>query len=45
VLTKAWDKPLPRITGLSSEAQIAAEDENVRASVAYARDVLDLEAD
>ena len=45
VLSKAWDKPLPRITGLASEAQIAAEDDNVRASVAYARDVLKLEAD
>ena len=45
VLARAWDRPLPRITGLAAEAQVAAEDENVRASVAHARDVLKLEAD
>lgn len=45
VLSRAWEKPLPRITGLAPEAQMAAEDDNVRASVAYARDVLKLEAD
>lgn len=45
VLSRAWDRPLPRIAGLSPVAQIAAEDENVRTSVAYARDVLQLEAE
>lgn len=45
VLSQAWERPLPRITGLTAAAQIAAEDEHVRASVAYARDVLKLEAD
>lgn len=45
VLHRAWEQPLPRITGLTAEAQVAAEDENVGASVAYARDVLKLEAD
>jgi sugar phosphate isomerase/epimerase len=45
VLSRAWDRPLPRITGLAPAAQVAAEDENVRISVAYARDVLKLEAD
>ncbi len=45
VLANAWDRPLPRITGLTPEAQVAAEDENVRASVAYARETLKLEID
>lgn len=45
VLSRAREQPLPRISGLPAEAQVAAEDENVRASVAYARDVLKLEAD
>jgi hypothetical protein len=45
VLTRAWDRPLPRTTGLDAEAQLAAEDENVRASVAYAVNVLKLGAD
>jgi hypothetical protein len=31
-------KPLPRISGLSSEAQLEAEQENVRASLQYARE-------
>lgn len=44
VLGRSWDRPLPRTTGLSAEAQVAAEDENVRASVAYAVDVLKLGA-
>lgn len=45
VLPHAWPRPLPRLTGLSATAQIAAEDEHIRASVAYARDVLRLEGD
>jgi len=45
VLSRAWEQPLPRISGLSAAAQVAAEDDNVRASVAYARDVLNLESD
>ncbi len=42
VLGKAWTRELPTITGLSPEAQIAAEDENVRRSVEYARTTLKL---
>ncbi len=42
VLGRAWSRALPRITHLSPEAQIAAEDENVRRSVAYAKDTLKL---
>ena len=45
VLSRAWDRPLPRVADLSAEARLAAEDENIRTSVAYARDVLKLEAD
>lgn len=42
MLARAWEDPLPRTTGLSPEEQIAAEDENVRLSAAYARDTLGL---
>lgn len=42
VLARAWSDPLPRISHLAPEEQIAAEDENVRASVRYAKDVLKL---
>jgi 3-oxoisoapionate decarboxylase len=42
VLSRAWDRPLPRTSTLGPDAQIAAEDENVRASLAYARDTLRL---
>lgn len=45
VLSSAWTRPLPRITGLGAEARIAAEDDNIRTSCTYARDVLKLEAD
>ena len=34
--------PLPRITGMSLEAQLQLEDDNVRKSIAYARQHLDL---
>lgn len=44
VLTRAIES-LPRISHLSPAAQLTAEDDNVRASVAYARDTLKLEAD
>lgn len=37
VLSKASAKPLPRITGLSSEQALAAENENIRRCVEYAK--------
>jgi 3-oxoisoapionate decarboxylase len=40
ILTRASEVPLPRITGLSPAEQLAAEDENVRRSEAFARTVL-----
>ncbi len=40
VLSHARDAPLPRISGLAPHVQLAAEDDNVRTSVAWARDVL-----
>ena len=42
VLARASPSPLPRITGLTPEQMLAAEDANVRASVAYARKTLGL---
>jgi sugar phosphate isomerase/epimerase len=42
VLGKAWTDPLPRISHLPPAAQIEAEDENVRRSVAYAKASLKL---
>jgi len=42
VLGRSWADPLPRISHLDPEAQIAAEDDNVRTSVDYAKNVLDL---
>jgi sugar phosphate isomerase/epimerase len=45
VLDKARDRPLPHTTGLTADAQIAAEDEHVAASVEYARRVLKLSAE
>jgi 3-oxoisoapionate decarboxylase len=42
VLGKAWSDPLPHITQLTKPQQIEAEDDNIRRSVAYARDVLKL---
>jgi sugar phosphate isomerase/epimerase len=42
VLEKATDGPLPHTTGLTAEAQIAAEDEHVAASIEYATRVLKL---
>jgi 3-oxoisoapionate decarboxylase len=40
VLTRASAVPLPRMTGLSPAEQLAAEDDNVRRSEAFARTVL-----
>jgi sugar phosphate isomerase/epimerase len=40
VLSKAWPKPLPRVTGLEAAARLAAEDDNVKSCMAYARSVL-----
>ena len=37
VLQKGAKSPLPKTTGLSMEAQLKAEDENVRKSIEYAR--------
>jgi len=42
VLARASATPLPKITGLTPEQMLAAEDANVRASVAYARKTLGL---
>jgi sugar phosphate isomerase/epimerase len=42
VLSKASPEPLPRITGLAPAQMLAAEDENVRACVAYAKGELRL---
>ena len=42
VLSKASRDPLPRITGLTPERMLAAEDDNVRACVAYAKGTLGL---
>ena len=42
VLGKAWKDPLPHISHLTKEQQVEAEDENVRRSVRYAKDVLHL---
>jgi 3-oxoisoapionate decarboxylase len=44
VLGKAWDRPLPRTTGLAPGAQVEAEDENVAACVEYAARVMKLTA-
>ena len=42
VLSRAWSRPLPRIGALTTDARLAAEDANVRASLAYARNALAL---
>jgi 3-oxoisoapionate decarboxylase len=42
ILSRAWTDPLPRTTGLAPDEQIAAEDENVRRSMAHGRNVLTL---
>lgn len=42
VLKKASAKPLPKITGLSPEQALAAEDDNLRRSAAYAKQTLKL---
>jgi 3-oxoisoapionate decarboxylase len=42
VLSKAWTKPLPKISGMSSQRMLAVEDDNVRRCVAYAKRTLGL---
>ena len=42
VLAKASPDPLPHVTGLTPEQMLAAEDDNVRACVAYAKGTLGL---
>jgi sugar phosphate isomerase/epimerase len=42
VLSRAWTKPLPAVAGLDLDRRIAAEDDNVRRSTAYARETLRL---
>ncbi len=42
VLKRASTKPLPRITGLSAEQALASEDDNLKRSGAYAKQVLKL---
>jgi sugar phosphate isomerase/epimerase len=42
ILDRAWAAPLPRISTLPPADQLAAEDENLRRSVKYAKDVLNL---
>lgn len=40
ILGKAWKDPLPHISHLTKPQQVEAEDENVRRSVRYAKNVL-----
>ena len=42
VLGRASEQPLPRVSGLAFESMVAAEDENVRRSTAFARQTLHL---
>lgn len=42
ILGKAWSNPLPHVSQLAPAAQLEAEDENLRRSVAYAKGVLGL---
>jgi sugar phosphate isomerase/epimerase len=42
ILSQASTKPLPKVSDLSSEHMLAAEDENLRRSVAYAKKTLGL---
>jgi sugar phosphate isomerase/epimerase len=42
ILGQAWTAPLPRISHLPPEAQLEAEDENVRRSARYAKETLGL---
>ena len=44
VLSKQTERPLPHTTGVDADAQVTAEDENVRASIDYAIGVLKLGA-
>lgn len=42
VLSKAWTKPLPKVSGMSSQRMLAVEDDNIRRCVAYAKRTLGL---
>jgi len=42
VLGRSWTDPLPHITQLTKPQQVEAEDDNIRRSVQYAKDVLKL---
>lgn len=42
VLSNAWTKPLPKISGMSSQRMLAVEDDNIRRCVAYAKRTLGL---
>jgi hypothetical protein len=42
VLSRAWREPLPRLVRDSFEAMQAQEDENVRRSTAFVREVLEV---
>jgi hypothetical protein len=42
VLAKAATKPLPTISNLSEAQMLAAEDDNIRRSLAYAKNKLNL---
>jgi sugar phosphate isomerase/epimerase len=44
ILARAWDRSLPRTTGLSAPDQVTAEDDNVARCVHHAVDVLKLVA-
>jgi 3-oxoisoapionate decarboxylase len=42
VLSRAWTKPLPKFSGMSSPRMLAIEDDNIRRCVAYAKRTLGL---
>jgi 3-oxoisoapionate decarboxylase len=42
IMRMAWHTPLPRISGLPPADQVRAEDENLRRSVAFARETMHL---
>ena len=44
VLSRSWSRPLPRVSSLDDAARVAAEDDNIRASMAWARDALHAKA-
>ncbi|MBM3801264.1 MAG: hypothetical protein FJW26_03020 [Acidimicrobiia bacterium] len=42
VLSRAWTKPLPKVSGMSSQRMLAVEDDSIRRCVAYAKRTLGL---